>query len=408
MKLLIVSNLFRPHILGGYELLCGQVCDELARRGHDVRVLTTGDPNSPTRASDGMLTEVARLLELSRPFDLLPRRDRVRRWFVGRANHRNTRDYVARHRPDVIFLWSQLRLTVGPALAAEQSSTPVAYTLNDENISSYLPASGCDTLQARIGRALDRWVVPSITLSGLQFHHATCISHLLKRNLIASGLPLEHARVIHQGIPLERFPLKQSPGKLSLPLRVLYVGQLHPYKGVHTLIESAHQVASTFGRDRIRVTIVGGGAPAYVAELATLGANLPGSVRLVGRKSHEDPPSIYRDHDVLVFPSLWQEPFGLTHLEAMASGTPVVSTADGGQGEFLVDRENALVFDKGSVRGLSGCLATLMSSPELAQDLAHNARAMVENQFTVQRYTTALEQFLVGASGLSWPHSTAA
>jgi len=56
-----------------------------------------------------------------------------------------------------------------------------------------------------------------------------------------------------------------------------------------------------------------------------------------------DLPAVYGEHDVLVFPSKWQEPFGLTPIEAMACGRSVVGTRIGGPPEFVTPTAGVLV-----------------------------------------------------------------
>jgi glycosyltransferase involved in cell wall biosynthesis len=55
-------------------------------------------------------------------------------------------------------------------------------------------------------------------------------------------------------------------------------------------------------------------------------------------------PALYAESDAVVFPVLWEEPWGLVPLEAMAVGVPVVATGRGGSGEFLRDGENSLIY----------------------------------------------------------------
>ena len=121
-------------------------------------------------------------------------------------------------------------------------------------------------------------------------------------------------------------------------------------------------------------------------------------VRFLGRVPHTEIAALYRSHDVFVFPSIWREPFGLTHLEAMASGTPVVSTTEGGPGEFLVDGENSLTFPKEDSESLADALARFAADPVLALRIARNARAMVEARFSLDRYVVDIEAFLGEAS----------
>ena len=78
----------------------------------------------------------------------------------------------------------------------------------------------------------------------------------------------------------------------------------------------------------------------------------------------------------------------------MASGTPVVSTTEGGPGEFLEDNHNALVFKAGDAEDLARALMRFATDDPLSRSLARNARLMVETRFTLDRYVKDLEQFL--------------
>ena len=395
MKILMLSNLYPPHVLGGYEILCAQVAEQLRARGHEVSVLTTRSPDGLALAdAEG----VHRLLEPYRPFSVPAPRDPLRRVRVGRRNAEATRLFLAGKRFDLAFVWSQLRLTLGPLRALQEAGIPTALTLNDEHLAGYLPIRAAPAPRRLAAWALDRTLLASATLSGVRLDAVTCISHRLKQDLVRRGLPVEGARVIHQGIPVERFPLKSQPGTIGRPLRLLYVGQLHPYKGVHTLLEAAHRLAGTLGGASVEVSVVGDGPADYKARLEREAAG-PARVRFAGKQPHHALPAVYRDHDIFVFPSTWAEPFGLTHLEAMASGTPVVSTADGGHAELMRDGENALVFGKDDAAHLAARLAELVTTPGLAPRLAANARADVERRFSMDRYVSDVEGFLAAAAG---------
>jgi glycosyltransferase involved in cell wall biosynthesis len=393
MRIQIISNLFPPHFLGGYEILCAQVCQELARRGHRVTVLTS------IHGLKGGVVEreplrVYRLLRLYLPFEKPAGLMRGRRWWFGRHNYRRAAEVISQERPEIIFIWSQCRLTLGAARAAQDSGVPVAYTFNDEHVTGYLPARFTPAPRALACYAADRWLFPGNTLYRLELKHVTCISHLLKANLIARGVPIHGARVIYQGIPLQQFPVKAEVGKVAAPTRVLFVGQLNPYKGAHTLIEAAHLVSGRNGLPPLRVSIVGDGSEGYKSQLRDRAARGKAAVEFLGKTEHALLPRIYREHDIFVFPSIWQEPFGLTHLEAMASGTPVISTAHGGQGEFLRDGENALIFEKENAAQLAEHILQLVRLKTVGPRLAANARAAVERSFTLERYVAELESFL--------------
>jgi glycosyltransferase involved in cell wall biosynthesis len=76
-------------------------------------------------------------------------------------------------------------------------------------------------------------------------------------------------------------------------------------------------------------------------------------------------PRLFAEHDALVFPVRWSEPFGLVPLEAMSFGRPVVSTAVGGQAEYLQDDENALIVPVDDPGAVATAVRRLAADPGL-------------------------------------------
>jgi glycogen synthase len=400
MKILVLTNLYPPHVLGGYEILCEQVCGLLEQSGHSLYVLTSdhGLTAAPSGVEMHGNTSVERSLKLYIPFDKPAERCRNERATLGKQNYARTAAVISEFKPDLIFVWSMLRVTIAPARAAEASRLPVVYTFNDENICSY-QAAKFEASPRKVAAWLLDAVMHDITLAGLKFPNSTCISQKLKDNLLAKGLPIQNSRVIYQGIPIERFPLKESPGEIaagSVP-RLLYAGQLHHYKGVHTILEAAKLLSER--EIRFSVDIAGDGPKEYKADLQRLAADCGVPVNFLGKQGHDTMPALYRDHDIFLFPSIWPEPFGLIHLEAMASGLPVISTAGGGQGEFLKDGINSLVFKESDAGGLAGAILRLIENPELRRNIALQGRKTVEQEFTLQGYVSRLNGFLQETAG---------
>jgi glycosyltransferase involved in cell wall biosynthesis len=384
LRILVVSNLYPPDVLGGYEILCHQVCHALEQRGHEILVLTSGSgPQKEQR--DG----VFRSLRLTQPFEQRAQKSRLRTFSCHWHNYRQTREALLDYQPDVIFFWSQLRLTLGSLQAARRR--PALYTLNDEHLKGYLPTTWSSSPRAALGWLLDRTVARHLTLTGTVLPPMIAISEQLKNNLLALGVAAGPAEVVYQGIPLERFPLKSNLGALSDPPRLLYAGQLHHYKGVHTILE-----ALKASQAHVRLTIVGSGDEQYRRHLEKLSDGF--DVTFTGRLGHEQLGQVYREHDLFVFPSIWEEPFGLTHLEAMASGLPLISTVHGGQGEFLRPEQNCLAFPAEDFTELARQLDRLLGDADLRLRLCQAGRQTVEEGFTLQRYLDDLESQLVKAA----------
>jgi spore coat protein SA len=258
---------------------------------------------------------------------------------------------------------------------------------------------------------------PRVTTADLRWRNVACISASLKQTLVAMGVPVTASRILYQGIPLDRFPAKPEPGALHDPVRFLYVGALLPYKGVHTILQAFGQLAERQSRARsMALTVVGDGPEPYVQRLRELAAAANAAVTFTGRVPHDALPEVYRSHDVFVFASEALEGFGLTHLEAMASGTTVIGTDRGGHAECMQDGVNTLLFREGHADELAARMARLMEEPALCERLAREARSMVERDFSLDGYVDRIEAFLeevvrgrdVGDGGLGEASSTRA
>jgi len=97
-------------------------------------------------------------------------------------------------------------------------------------------------------------------------------------------------------------------------------------------------------------------------------------IKNLGWVDQDELPGLYQDADIAVVPSLWVEPFGITTLEAMASGLPVVGSRIGGIAETLVDGETGIHFTPGSVDGLAEAFKTLLGSELLRRQYGEAGR----------------------------------
>jgi glycosyltransferase involved in cell wall biosynthesis len=109
-----------------------------------------------------------------------------------------------------------------------------------------------------------------------------------------------------------------------------------------------------------------------------------------------DLPALYRAHDVLVFPSVWQEPFGLTQIEAMACGLPVIGTGTGGSDEILTP-DTALRFPPGDIAALADCLVAFCRQPELRRRMGIAAAQRAAEQFDLERTLRQTQSYLESA-----------
>ncbi|MFL5795190.1 MAG: glycosyltransferase family 4 protein [Actinomycetes bacterium] len=199
------------------------------------------------------------------------------------------------------------------------------------------------------------------------------------------GAPPARTEVIYGGADPRRFAPQPGGDRDG----VLFVGRLTPHKGVDRLIRALP------ARAGLRIAGSGGHDPRpperdYPDLLRRLAEGR--DVRFLGPASEEDLPGLYRRAAVLAMPSVDRtcygrpvpvsELLGLTALEAMASGTPVVASRIGGLAEVVVDGETGFLVEPGDLAALHDRLALLVSDRRLAARLGANARDLVVRRFT--------------------------
>jgi len=182
--------------------------------------------------------------------------------------------------------------------------------------------------------------------------------------MISLGIPRERINLIPSGVDSTHFaPHGEAVGRDSAP-RILCVGRLVERKGYADMIRALPAVPGA-------ECIVVGGPPAAALDddpvarkLRTLAdsVGVAERVRLVGGVSRDELPAWYRSADVLACPA-WYEPFGLTPLEAMACGVPVVAYAVGGFNDTVVEGVTGHLVPARDHHALATTLRRLLREP---------------------------------------------
>jgi len=127
-----------------------------------------------------------------------------------------------------------------------------------------------------------------------------------------------------------------------------------------------------------------------LSELAALAERLGVAERVsfAGAVPRAELPALYEAHDAIVFPVVWEEPWGLVPLEAMALGRPVTASGRGGSSEYLRDEENCLLHVPGDPASLAATVRRLAGDAALRERLlAGGLRAA--SHYTESRFNEA-------------------
>lgn len=195
------------------------------------------------------------------------------------------------------------------------------------------------------------------------------VSHLTKRICVERyGVAPEKVQVVHNGIEpaAEADPPDPQPRRQRT---VLFLGRLTMQKGPEYFVNAAQRVLERMSDVRFVVAGWGDMGPAMIQQVAQRG--MGGHVRFTGFLRGREVQQAYRMSDVYVMPSV-SEPFGLTALEAVQHGVPVVLSNNSGAAEVLP--RGAMKLDYWDVDRMAEAVVSLLKYPQLGQELCHQAR----------------------------------
>lgn len=210
------------------------------------------------------------------------------------------------------------------------------------------------------------------------------VSGGLKKALVKNGLPEERITVVYNGIDLEALAASRRPGewraKLGCAEGVPLIGmvaRLHPVKGHRYFLEAAREVLAALPESKFVIAGEGPGREAMEQLAGRLG--IAGNVVFTGFVDEVWP--LMADLDLLVVPSLW-EGFGLTAVEALALGVPVVAADVGGLPEAVRHGETGLLVPPGDTAALARSIIWMLEHPFEAAEMVRRGGEVVRREFS--------------------------
>jgi glycosyltransferase involved in cell wall biosynthesis len=366
MRIGLVAPWFHPHI-GGVETHVRGLAAELARRGHEVTVLTSNYAKLPAEESlDGFLVRRVRCLGVVLRTPISPA---LRREFPkGRF------DVVHAHSPPPLAAYYA-------AIACERSRTPFVVTYH------------CDLEVPRsFGRALAS--VYSRTYGKETMRRAARVISTTETYAATSrAIWRYNPLVIPNAVDHLRFhpDADGAPSRSRLHVReddqvVLFVGRVVPHKGIEHLVEAAKTVPHA-------MFVVAGDGP-FLPAVRRLAASFGVEDRVLfpGKVAYRDLPDLYAACDVFVLPSVSRlEAFGIVALEAMATAKPVVVTDIPGVREVVTDGVEGLLADPVNADDLAAKIRQLLEDPSRRLSMGALGRRKVEERFSLERVADAIE-----------------
>lgn len=224
-------------------------------------------------------------------------------------------------------------------------------------------------------------------------HSIITVSDFIKQRVETILPHQQKVTTVHNGIDLQQFydatPLSRSSlGFTEKDFIVVYSGRINPEKGVKELIEAFKQLKDY---PQIKLLILGGsffgnerGNDPFIQSLQAESKAFANRIVFTGFIPYAQIPAYLKMANVAVIPSMWDDPFPTTILEAMATGLPIIATHSGGIKEAC--EECAIIIEKSSViEELYTSLLRLYNTPSLCTSMSEKGLA-ISKQYAKELY----------------------
>jgi glycogen(starch) synthase len=391
MRILIITNLYPPHVLGGYEIACQSTADALRVRGHDVEVLAGHAPMATS--SDPPYVHRALALRGFEPGG--PNTKEVADFHVYErsasqyANTATVLNHLRRFCPDIVYTWYLLGVG-GLALLdlLEQTGVPWVMHLMD-CVPAHLLVGVVPSAAALFAR--ENWAI---------FTRARVIA--MSQQIISEVADLTG---IQFDIPPEIIPGWVDAGQLgqrtryseSGRLRFVAAGSLGQHKGTDLIIEAcAELVAEGHTGFSVDVFCLGGTSPDPWVALASQ-RGVTSYINWRNSVAHSKLLALLPEYDAFLFPTQTREPFGFTPIEAAACGLVPIITRNAGVAERLVDGVHTLKIDRTS-SSLATAMRHLLTNELDIAAMGRRAARLVREDLSFRRCLDEIERVLRGSA----------
>lgn len=366
MKVLLISNMFPPYIMGGAEMAAHSLAVWLSGQGVNVHVLTSAHERhleGIESVEENFTVERRFFPNLYQIYQAKPRHAVAKvAWHAQDHFHLKSESIVSevleRFQPDLVNTHSLQGIGYNLLRAIGRSGIPCVQTMHDfgficVNVNRFKNGAECNRhhFPCQMSTQIKRSYLEGIARLTVLFPSQALLNsfrpHLPSRAQ-AAAIPLT---LIFQNPPMQP---RNADGKI----RLLYVGQVTPWKGVAFITE----IVSSLPSDApIQFDVIGGGS-----DLESLREKFASDRRITfhGKQAPENVGHYMAAADLLLTPSLWFENAPLVVSQALQMGLPVFASRIGGLPELVIDRVTGRLLVSGDAADWRAAMMEVLRHPE--------------------------------------------
>ncbi|WPR74578.1 glycosyltransferase family 4 protein [Algoriphagus sp. NG3] len=390
MKILYLNTLYSPLIEGGAEISLKLIVEGMQSLGHEVVVLSLmPDKGLKNEEIDGVKVYRAGLTNRYWPYSKAKKNKLSRLvWHYQDQANKSMAEVVEEilkaEKPDIVSCHNLAGWSAEVWIPIHKAGIPIVQVLHDlyllcPNSNMFKNEQSCETqcLSCKLLRSNHAEKSKSVTA-------VVGISNSILQRFIDYGyFPNASKHVIYNTRTIPNPPQK-TKRKSEQAMRFGYLGTLSKVKGLEWLIEEFKKLDFESS-----LSIAGKGDTAYENHLKNTAS---GSA--ISFEGYVNSTEFLAGIDVLIVPSLWEEPLGMVAIEALANHVPVIANKRGGLKETVKEGINGLYCYDSEPHSLSAVMRQIYFEPELYNQFSQAARNSVASILDADRMITEYEAVL--------------
>ncbi len=365
MKILIISTLYPPHVIGGAEKAAAELAEALVRRGHVVSVVSLHPGlNEVVEDRNGVRVYRLSIDNFYWPFGREAKPNRFYRlaWHIREIWNpvaaRRIGKIMDAEMPDVVNTHNICGFSVAAWREIKRRKVRLVHTLHDyylmcANGRLFDKGRNCEKrcLTCKVLKSNNR------CSSRLPDSIVSVSRHALREHVRRHYLEDVPATVIYNILDRAKSPVREraDAGRLSGDLVFGFIGRVEQEKGIETLLQATKQL----NRQNWKLKIAGRGLDGYVQNLRKAYADP--KIEWLG---FTDSSEFYSSVDAVVIPSLWPEPLPYVVVESLHAGRGLLCASSGGIPEIARLSDMVEFFPAGNANALAERMNLALASPK--------------------------------------------
>jgi glycogen synthase len=414
MRILLITNLCPPDYDGGFELSALRNAKSLRERGHQVDVVTSkfrpgfrGEKVDEefvhriftlSQARDGWTTSQSFADgsgDLSFKFKKIKEQVKLRftnilsvvgTTRVATQNEQAMEKFLEGREYDAVYVFGLHFIGTSVLRPFNRTATPVLYHHGDEWLAFYIRPNRLKKLILTLSAPFSYKREKEINLDNVYL-----VSEFMKRRYLEAGFQENQLGVIYRGIEIE--PVSET--QLETPRKPIFMMacRLAMYKGIHSVIHAAAKLDALSPQLPWEVQIAGHGTPdaQNLFENMIRECKVEHRVKLIGKLSRERTVEMMQNAMSVISPSIFDEPFGNTNIEALASGAVLIASDAGAIHEIIEHGKSGLIFERSNIDELVNHMLLVLKNETLRKSLCAHGLERVHEMFTQDRVIDQVE-----------------